>query len=129
MATEREEVQYEGGRGGKFQKRPIRRSHTTPYDRPPTALRNSAAKGWLSKLVDPAQKLITSSAHRLFSTVFRKRLPPPPPSFSLSRGFFFLLLVFNCKNCFLGFLFYVSFSACSFNFRGCRLKISLILLF
>ncbi|KAL0557139.1 hypothetical protein IC582_005657 [Cucumis melo] len=85
MATEREEVQYEGGRGGKFQKRPIRRSHTTPYDRPPTALRNSAAKGWLSKLVDPAQKLITSSAHRLFSTVFRKRLPPPPPSFSLSR--------------------------------------------
>lgn len=85
MATEREEVRYEGGRGGKFQKRPIRRSHTTPYDRPPTALRNSAGKGWLSKLVDPAQKLITSSAHRLFSSVFRKRLPPPPPSLPLSR--------------------------------------------
>ncbi|KAG6578832.1 Nuclear pore complex protein NUP1, partial [Cucurbita argyrosperma subsp. sororia] len=85
MATEREEVRYEGGRGGKFQKRPLRRSHTTPYDRPPTALRNSAGKGWLSKLVDPAQKLITSSAHRLFSSVFRKRLPPPPPSLPISR--------------------------------------------
>ncbi|XP_022990208.1 nuclear pore complex protein NUP1-like [Cucurbita maxima] len=85
MATEREEIRYEGGRGGKFQKRPLRRSHTTPYDRPPTALRNSAGNGWLSKLVDPAQKLITSSAHRLFSSVFRKRIPPPPPSLPVSR--------------------------------------------
>ncbi|XP_022938795.1 nuclear pore complex protein NUP1-like isoform X2 [Cucurbita moschata] len=85
MATEREGVHYEGGRGGKFQKRPLRRSHTTPYDRPPIALRNSNGKGWLSKLVDPAQKLITSSAHRLFSSVFRKRLPPPPPSLPISR--------------------------------------------
>ena len=94
MATEREEVRYEGGRGGKFQKRPLRRSHTTPYDRPPTALRNSAGKGWLSKLVDPAQKLITSSAHRLFSSVFRKRLPPPPPSLAISRGFSFCCFLF-----------------------------------
>ncbi|KAL0838000.1 hypothetical protein Bca101_089890 [Brassica carinata] len=30
--------------------------------------------GWLSKLVDPAQRLITYSAHRLFASVFRKRL-------------------------------------------------------
>ncbi|EXB39575.1 hypothetical protein L484_012581 [Morus notabilis] len=89
MATAREEPKqqpYEGGgglggAGGKFRKRPFRRTtHTTPYDRPPTAFRNPNG-GWLSKLVDPAQRLISSSAHRLFSTVFRKRLPPPhPPS-------------------------------------------------
>ncbi|PON82573.1 hypothetical protein TorRG33x02_216580 [Trema orientale] len=83
-AREEEEQQpYEGGgyggAGGKFRKRPFRRStHTTPYDRPPTAFRNPNNNGgWLSKLVDPAHRLITSSAHRLFSTVFRKRLPPP----------------------------------------------------
>ncbi|GAU36426.1 hypothetical protein TSUD_19610 [Trifolium subterraneum] len=80
MATAREENGYEGGGGfGKFRKRPFRRTQTTPYDRPPTALRNpNHNNGWLSKLIDPAQRLITYSAHRLFSSVFRKRLPPPP---------------------------------------------------
>lgn len=90
-------VSEEGlGTGGKFRKRPFRRStHTTPYDRPATALRNpivsvdtnNSRNGWLSRLVVPAQRLITSSAQRLFSSVFRKRLlqpppPPPPPSTS-----------------------------------------------
>ncbi|KAI4351237.1 hypothetical protein L6164_005614 [Bauhinia variegata] len=83
MATSREENPYEGGglgTGGKFPKRPFRRStHTTPYDRPATAVRNpSGNNSWLSKLVDPAQRLITYSAHRLFSSV-RKRLGAPPP--------------------------------------------------
>ncbi|CAK9172415.1 unnamed protein product [Ilex paraguariensis] len=71
-----------GGAGGKFRKRPLRRPQTTPYDRPPTALRNPGRKsdGWLSKLVvDPASKLISSTAHYFFSTVLCKRLPPPPP--------------------------------------------------
>ncbi|KAK8546407.1 hypothetical protein V6N13_067628 [Hibiscus sabdariffa] len=84
MAAAREESNpYDGGfgAGGKFRKRPFRR--TTPYDRPPTAIRNpintSHKNGWLSKLVDPAQRLITSSAHRLFASVFRKRLTPAPP--------------------------------------------------
>ncbi|VVA34556.1 PREDICTED: nuclear pore complex [Prunus dulcis] len=83
-AAAREEKQkqaYEGmGAGGKFRKTPFRRtSHSTPYDRPPTSLRNpsTANDGWLSKLVDPAQRLISYSAHRLFSSVFRRRLPPP----------------------------------------------------
>ncbi|MCD9645868.1 hypothetical protein HAX54_035178 [Datura stramonium] len=68
---------YEGGgAGGKFRKRPLRRNQATPYDRPPTALRNPS---WLTKLVvDPASKLITSGAQRLFSSIFSKRLPPPP---------------------------------------------------
>ncbi|GMI84658.1 hypothetical protein like AT3G10650 [Hibiscus trionum] len=83
MAAAREESNpYDGGfgAGGKFRKRPFRR--TTPYDRPPTAIRNPSntghRNGWLSKLVDPAQRLITSSAHRLFGSVFRKRLTPSP---------------------------------------------------
>ncbi|KAL4325670.1 hypothetical protein GQ457_11G006890 [Hibiscus cannabinus] len=85
MATPREESNpYDGGfgAGGKFRKRPSRRT-TTPYDRPPTAIRNPGSNGdrngWLSKLVDPAQRLITSGAHRLFASVFRKRLTPSPP--------------------------------------------------
>ncbi|KAJ1404789.1 hypothetical protein SESBI_26367 [Sesbania bispinosa] len=88
MATEEKENPYEGGTagaglgtGGKFRKRPFRRTQTTPYDRPPTSLRNPNRNnnGWFSKLVDPAHRLITHSAHSLFSSLFRKRLPPPPP--------------------------------------------------
>uniref|UniRef100_A0A1J3F4B2 Nuclear pore complex protein NUP1 n=1 Tax=Noccaea caerulescens TaxID=107243 RepID=A0A1J3F4B2_NOCCA len=69
------------GTGGKFRKPTARRSQKTPYDRPPTSVRNSGpgggedkGGGWLSKLVDPAQRLITYSAHKLFASVFRKRL-------------------------------------------------------
>lgn len=66
-----------GGVGGKFRKRPIRRSSPgTPYDRPPTALRNNSSS-LLAKLVDPASRLIYAGADRLFG-VFRKRLPPIP---------------------------------------------------
>nr|KYP51934.1 hypothetical protein KK1_026143 [Cajanus cajan] len=81
MAPAREENAYEGGGGfGKFRKRPLRKTPTTPYDRPPTALRNpNRNNGWFSKLVDPAQRLIASSANRIFASVFRKRLPAPPP--------------------------------------------------
>ncbi|KAF7849428.1 hypothetical protein BT93_L0811 [Corymbia citriodora subsp. variegata] len=75
-----------GGAGGKFRKKPYRRHQATPYDRPPTALRNAGAvpgggDGWLRKIVDPAQRLLAAGAHRLFASVFRKRLtqPPPPP--------------------------------------------------
>ncbi|EOA32260.1 hypothetical protein CARUB_v10015521mg [Capsella rubella] len=69
------------GTGGKFRKQTARKSQKTPYDRPPTSVRNTGlgggddrGGGWLSKLVDPAQRLITYSAHRLFASVFRKRL-------------------------------------------------------
>lgn len=93
METAREQKPYDAvsggglGTGGKFRKRPFRKTtQTTPYDRPPTALRTPSLaaaannnNGWLSRLVDPAQRLIASSAHRIFSSVFRKRLAPPPP--------------------------------------------------
>ncbi|CAM8878769.1 unnamed protein product [Rhodiola kirilowii] len=71
---------YEGsGAGGKFRRKPLRKNSSTPYDRPPAAVRNpSSGNGWLSKIVDPASKFINASAHRLFSSVFRKRLLPPP---------------------------------------------------
>uniref|UniRef100_A0A6N2M1G6 Uncharacterized protein n=1 Tax=Salix viminalis TaxID=40686 RepID=A0A6N2M1G6_SALVM len=79
---ESNERPYEDGGGyGKFRKRPLRRkTQTTPYARPATAIRNpsGSGNGWLSKLVDPAQRLIASGAQRLFASVFRKRLPAPP---------------------------------------------------
>ncbi|OMO92585.1 hypothetical protein COLO4_17464 [Corchorus olitorius] len=87
MATTHDESNpHDGGlgAGGKFRKWPFRRTtQTMPYDRPPTAIRNPSGgagrNGWLSKLVDLAQRLITSSALRLFASVFRKRLRAPPP--------------------------------------------------
>ncbi|CAL0321203.1 unnamed protein product [Lupinus luteus] len=83
MAPEERENPYEGlGTGGKFRKRPFRRTQTTPYDRPSTSLtnpnrnnNNNNNNGWFSKVVKPARKLITYSAHSIFSSLFRKRLP------------------------------------------------------
>ncbi|KAD2804679.1 hypothetical protein E3N88_38056 [Mikania micrantha] len=63
------------GAGGKFRKKPFRRSTpATPYARPPTAVRNNNPS-MLKKLMDPASRLISSGANRLFD-VFRKSLPP-----------------------------------------------------
>ncbi|XP_020091461.1 nuclear pore complex protein NUP1-like isoform X2 [Ananas comosus] len=78
---------YEGRIGGKIRRRQPRAAAATPYDRPPVATRDTrvvpdgagagAGSGWLSKLVDPASRLIAGGASRIFSSVFRKRLPPP----------------------------------------------------
>ncbi|KAG0451801.1 hypothetical protein HPP92_026059 [Vanilla planifolia] len=84
-----------GGTGGKLRKRPLRGAPSTPYDRPPEAARGirgalpaaeTGGRGWLSKLVDPASRLIARGALRLFSSVFQKRLtgPPEPPGQSLN---------------------------------------------
>ncbi|KAF8403396.1 hypothetical protein HHK36_011498 [Tetracentron sinense] len=70
---------YEGGAGGKFRKRPFRKA-ATPYARPATALRNPIEAGrsrWISKLVDPASRIITRSAQMFFSSFFQKKLPAP----------------------------------------------------
>ncbi|KAL9224323.1 hypothetical protein vseg_000369 [Gypsophila vaccaria] len=89
------------GGGGKFRKKPLRKPHATPYDRPPTAIRPNHSingngngngdgddNGWLAKIVTPASKLITFGAHKIFSSVFRKRLLPPtfPSSPTLGEG-------------------------------------------
>ncbi|RWW74691.1 hypothetical protein BHE74_00017365 [Ensete ventricosum] len=103
---------YEGGIGGKLRRRPLRRAAATPYDRPPTAARGLVVQpsepegsGWLAKLVDPASRLITSSASKLFSSVFRKRLPAPsvdgPLGFANLASFFldFGFLCYSCSCC------------------------------
>ncbi|WVZ60809.1 hypothetical protein U9M48_010786 [Paspalum notatum var. saurae] len=94
------------GVGGKIRRRPPSRAASTPYERPPGAaaahrLAAAAAAaaasapseprgdggggGWVSRLVDPASRLIAGGAARLFGSVFRKRLAPPPaPSPPLS---------------------------------------------
>ncbi|KAI3671888.1 hypothetical protein L1987_87085 [Smallanthus sonchifolius] len=77
MATtsDGESTYQSGGARGKFRKRPVRRSaQATPYDRPPTALRNNSPSLY-AKLVDPVSRLIYVGADRLFG-IFRKRLPP-----------------------------------------------------
>ncbi|KAJ0550603.1 hypothetical protein HanHA300_Chr07g0247301 [Helianthus annuus] len=68
-----------GGAGGKLRKRSTRRSsQTTPYDRPPIAIRNNNNNpSFFAKLVDPASRLIYAGADRLFG-VFRKRIPTVP---------------------------------------------------
>ncbi|XP_047325420.1 nuclear pore complex protein NUP1-like [Impatiens glandulifera] len=75
-----EGTSYEGGGvGGKFRKRPLRKTPSTPYDRPPTTLRNpNTDGGWFSKIITPASKLVTSSAQLFFSSLLRKRIAPPP---------------------------------------------------
>ncbi|KAI0495045.1 hypothetical protein KFK09_025192 [Dendrobium nobile] len=82
MAT----TEDEGGTGGKFRKRPLRRVSSTPYDRPPLAARGicvppseteAGGSRWFSKLVDPTSRVIIRSASRLFS-VFGKGLAAPP---------------------------------------------------
>ncbi|KAI3862684.1 hypothetical protein MKW92_031380 [Papaver armeniacum] len=74
---------YEGGAGGKFQKRPLRNRTTKPYERPITAIRNpiesGTRNGWISRIVDPAYGLITRSAQSFFKSFFTKNLTAPPP--------------------------------------------------
>lgn len=91
---------YDGsGAGGKIRRRPHLRAASTPYERPPAAAaahrlaaaaaaasassepggeRGGGGGGWVSRLVDPASRLIAGGAARLFGSVFRKRLAPPP---------------------------------------------------
>ncbi|KAL2500717.1 Nuclear pore complex protein [Forsythia ovata] len=76
---------YEGrGAGGKFRKPPARKPPPTPYARPPpqTPNNHNGGGGWLSKIVDPACRLITSGATRIFPTFFSKSASSPalPPA-------------------------------------------------
>ncbi|XP_057508941.1 nuclear pore complex protein NUP1-like [Actinidia eriantha] len=66
----------ERGGGGKLRKPPPRRPPSTPYDRPPSNQSQAASQrpdgGWLSKLVDPACRLIAGGATRIFPSIFSK---------------------------------------------------------
>ncbi|CAK7345476.1 unnamed protein product [Dovyalis caffra] len=62
-------VDYRGA-GGKLRKPPSRRPQATPYARPPE---NQVQRSrWLSKLVDPAYKLISGGANLIFPSFFSK---------------------------------------------------------
>ncbi|XP_022960828.1 nuclear pore complex protein NUP1-like isoform X1 [Cucurbita moschata] len=61
-----------GGIGGKVRKPNSRKPLPSPYARP---VHNQSHRRWLSKLVDPAYRLITGGATRLLPYLFPKPLP------------------------------------------------------
>ncbi|KAG7021778.1 Nuclear pore complex protein NUP1 [Cucurbita argyrosperma subsp. argyrosperma] len=61
-----------GGVGGKVRKPTSRKPPPTPYARPE---QNQPQRRWLSKLVDPAYRLITGGATRLLPYLFSRSLP------------------------------------------------------
>ncbi|KAM4133190.1 hypothetical protein ACJW30_01G309700 [Castanea mollissima] len=79
----------ERGAGGKLRKPPSRKPPSTPYSRPPPpppsqAGAEAGGRRWISKLVDPAYRLISSGATRIFPSLFSKpdsvdALPAPTP--------------------------------------------------
>lgn len=61
------------GAGGKLRKPLVRKKPSTPYDRPPQSKTvNQSENGWLSKLVDPAFRLISRSSTRLLPSFFSR---------------------------------------------------------
>ncbi|OUZ99886.1 hypothetical protein BVC80_9067g78 [Macleaya cordata] len=69
----------ERGAGGKFRKPSVRKPQPTPYKRPPPQTQTethqrSDGGGWLSKLVDPATRFISSGATRLLPSFVSKTL-------------------------------------------------------
>uniref|UniRef100_A0A7N0VI64 Nuclear pore complex protein NUP1 n=1 Tax=Kalanchoe fedtschenkoi TaxID=63787 RepID=A0A7N0VI64_KALFE len=70
------------GAGGKIRRHPPRRQQSTPYARPPTQLSKSqitrtleagaSSGGWLSRIVDPAYRLISGSATRFLPSFLSK---------------------------------------------------------
>lgn len=69
----------ERGAGGKLRKPSTRRSQPTPYARPSTHQQRPsrtasavAAGGWLSKIVDPAYRLVAGGATKLLPSFFSK---------------------------------------------------------
>ncbi|OIS96731.1 PREDICTED: nuclear pore complex protein NUP1 [Nicotiana attenuata] len=71
----------ERGAGGKFKKPAARKPPATPYDRPQLN-QTGGRTGWLSKLVDPAYRIISGSATRILSSFISNAIastPPPPP--------------------------------------------------
>ncbi|XP_047309882.1 nuclear pore complex protein NUP1 isoform X2 [Impatiens glandulifera] len=72
---------YEGSRGagGKLKRQSARKPPSTPYDRPkitkseiPLAKPRDNSSGWLSKLVDPAYRLLAGGANKILPSFFTK---------------------------------------------------------
>ncbi|XP_024181946.1 nuclear pore complex protein NUP1 isoform X3 [Rosa chinensis] len=58
------------GAGGKLKKPLSRKLTTTPYSRPPPNPAERGKRRWLSSVVDPAYRLISGGATRLFTSFF-----------------------------------------------------------
>ncbi|KAK7281650.1 hypothetical protein RIF29_09824 [Crotalaria pallida] len=70
----------ERGAGGKLTRHPPRKPPSTPYSRPPDTTRR---RRWISKLVDPAYRLIAVGANRILPSFFSTSTPAtalPGPS-------------------------------------------------
>ncbi|KAK3006218.1 hypothetical protein RJ639_015562 [Escallonia herrerae] len=66
------------GAGGKFAKPPERKPPAKPYNRPPVSQSAGGRDGgWLSKLIDPARRLISGGATRMLPSIF-SRSPSTP---------------------------------------------------
>ncbi|XP_042498321.1 nuclear pore complex protein NUP1 [Macadamia integrifolia] len=82
----------ERGTGGKFRKPTSRKPQPSPYARPANQTTRNAQrsdKGWLSKFVDPASRLLSGGATRLFPSFFSKTpviIALPTPSDSEDSG-------------------------------------------
>ncbi|KAJ4959262.1 hypothetical protein NE237_026373 [Protea cynaroides] len=84
--------QEERGTGGKFRKPPARNPLSTPYARPANQTTHNVRmrdRGWLSRLVDPASRLLSGGAITLFPSFFSKSpavIASPTPSGSEVSG-------------------------------------------
>ncbi|XP_031094951.1 uncharacterized protein LOC115999249 isoform X1 [Ipomoea triloba] len=82
-----ESLYGERGAGGKLKNPPSRKPPASPYARPPaTPATRIGSNGWLSKLVDPAYQLISSSATRIFPSFFSKSPSDVPPLLSIAQS-------------------------------------------
>ncbi|KAK9149629.1 hypothetical protein Scep_008386 [Stephania cephalantha] len=74
---ERDEGEERGG-GGKLRRPPRRKPSATPYDRPQSQPQKRGGGGgwWLSKLVDPAARVIAGGATKFFPSLFPRPHPP-----------------------------------------------------
>lgn len=70
MSLGRKSIVEVRGAGGKLRKPPSRRPLATPYARPQD--NQAQRRRWLSKLVDPAYKLISGGANLIFPSFFSK---------------------------------------------------------
>lgn len=66
------------GTGGKLRRQPARRHSTTPYSRPPQ--NEAQRRPWISRIVDPAYRIISGGATRILPYLFSNAASAPTPA-------------------------------------------------
>lgn len=75
------------GAGGKFKKPSSRKPPPSPYARPLAApVNNSGSGGWLSKLVDPAYRLISGTATRIIPSFLSRATSDALPLLPITKS-------------------------------------------